>query len=502
MERPIGPDAPARRRRVLVIGAGISGLAAARAWAERGHDPVILERGDEIGGVWAPSRRYAGVRTQSPKALYAFTDEPMPDDYPEWPSGEQVHAYLEGYARSRGLLDRIRLGRTVAAMNRAPGGAGWRVRHDGPGGEAVEDFDFVTVASGTYSAPNRLTHEGQGDFEAAGGQVLHSSELREAEAARGRDVVVIGFSKSATDVAVEAARAGARSVIVVHRRPVWRIPYRLGGVLNFKHVLYCRASEAMFPAWGATRAGRLARRGAQPLVWLNWRAMEALLDRQMKLSRTGLRPSARIEDGVSCGLSLATEGFHEMVGEGRIRCVRGAVACYEGRGVVVGEARLAADLVVQATGWTPGAPFLPEWAREALVEPDGQWRLHRLVVNPDVPDLGFVGFNSSFCTTISSELAAQWLVRFADRRLRRQPDEVAMRRGIEEALRWRRTVRPAALAQGGNCAAPFHFRHFDELLGDIGARSRRANPLAEWVLPPDATAYGRFLASAPDYAVA
>jgi dimethylaniline monooxygenase (N-oxide forming) len=50
--------------------------------------------------------------------------------------------------------------------------------------------------------------------------------------------------------------------------------------------------------------------------------------------------------------------------------------------------------------------------------------------------------------------------------------------------------------------APYHFKHFDELLADIGVSGRRANPLVEKFTPPDAAAYGRFLAAAPAYRAA
>jgi hypothetical protein len=52
------------------------------------------------------------------------------------------------------------------------------------------------------------------------------------------------------------------------------------------------------------------------------------------------------------------------------------------------------------------------------------------------------------------------------------------------------------------CVAPYHFKHFDELMSDIGVSGRRANPLVEKFTPPDAAAYGRFLASAPAYRAA
>ncbi len=98
-------------------------------------------------------------------------------------------------------------------------------------------------------------------------------------------------------------------------------------------------------------------------------------------------------------------------------------------------------------------------------------------------------------------MIANWLVRYADGKLANQPSDDAMRANIDAMLDWRRRERPAAQVYGGLCSAPFHFRHFDELLADIGATTRkRSNPLAEQFSYPDAGAYGTFLASAPQYA--
>ncbi|MEL6427390.1 MAG: monooxygenase, partial [Pseudomonadota bacterium] len=73
-------------------------------------------------------------------------------------------------------------------------------------------------------------------------------------------------------------------------------------------------------------------------------------------------------------------------------------------------------------------------------------------------------------------------------------------RNIEMMLDWKRKERPAAQIYGGLCSAPFHFKHFDELLADMGARKRkRSNPLAEQFGYPDHAAYGEFLASCPQY---
>ncbi|MGP1397290.1 MAG: flavin-containing monooxygenase [Inquilinaceae bacterium] len=492
------------KKTVCVIGAGVSGLAAAKAFRERGHDVTVVERGDDLGGVWDPARSYPEVQTQSPKDLYRYTSAPMPDSYPEWPKGPQVHAYLDAFARDNGIAPLIRFGTAVTGMDRrADGRPGWTLALATPDGARREDFDFVAACTGQFSEKKTLSHPGQDDFVGAGGTVMHSSDYHDPATLRGKNVVVLGFSKSATDIAVNAVHAGAASVTIVYRESVWRIPYFIGGLINFKRILYIRAQERMFPGWGQTPLTRFAHAVAKPLVWANWRALESLLTIQLKLKKTGLRPKTPIETGINCSVPIVTPGFFDLVADGRIRAIQGTLDRYEGRTIVLsGGQRIDADIAILAIGWILGVPFLPEHYRRKLVEPDGQYRLYRLIANPDLPDMGFVGFNSSFCSVLSSELAANWLARYADGMLARQPTAREMTDNIEMMLAWRRTERPAAGVYGGLCVAPYHFKHFDELLADIGAVRRRRNPLAETLTPPNADAYGRYLQSAPDYRAA
>ena len=112
-------------RRVLVIGAGVSGLVAAKVMRGRGHDVHVVERSGDLGGVWEPARSYPGVQTQTPRDLYCFSDFPMPAGYPEWPSGAQVHAYLTAYAARFGLRPCLRFRTEVVSLLRRPGADGW-----------------------------------------------------------------------------------------------------------------------------------------------------------------------------------------------------------------------------------------------------------------------------------------------------------------------------------------------------------------------------------------
>lgn len=167
-----------------------------------------------------------------------------------------------------------------------------------------------------------------------------------------------------------------------------------------------------------------------------------------------------------------------------------------------GGERVPTDITVLAIGYKLGVPFLPAAYQQKLVDADGQYRLYRLIANPDLPELGFVGFNSSFCTVLCADLAANWLVRYADGQLANQPTAQAMHANIEMMLHFKRVERPAAGVYGGLCVAPYHYRHFDELMADIGAKNQKCGGLKGRFLPPDADAYAKFLATAPDYRVA
>ena len=493
-----------KQKNVCVIGAGVSGLVAAKTFGARGHKVTILERSGDLGGVWEPARSYPDVQTQSPKELYRYTDKPMPDSYPEWPKGPQVHAYLSDYAREHGLMQRLRLSTAVVNMTRRSSGLpGWTLEIKNPDGKVTrEEFDFVAVCTGQFNERQTLGLPGEDTFKAAGGKILHSAEHTDPELVRGKKVVVLGGSKSATDIAVNSVDAGASEVTMIYREPVWRIPYFIGGLINFKRILYIRAQEEMFRGWDLSARSRISHAIAKPFIWVNWRGLESMLKMQLKLKKCDMVPAQRIEDGVNCSVPIATPDFFPMVADGRIKAIRGTFDHYDGKTIVMtGGQKVTADVAILAIGFKLGVPFLPEAYRTKLVQPDGQYRLYRVIANPDLPDMGFVGFNSSFCTVLCAEIAANWLVRYSDGQLVHQPTTAEIYRNMDMMLHFKRVERPAAGVYGGLCVAPYHFKHFDELLADMGATIRRRGALAEKFTPPDADAYARFLASTPDYKV-
>lgn len=490
-----------QKKKVAVIGGGVSGIAAAKAFAERGHDVHGFERSHDFGGVWRLSSSYPDVRSQSTKDLYHFTDHEYEEEVPEWPKGTDVHAYLTSYAEKHDLVRLFRLSTSVEGMERRPDGRpGWTLTLKKGENTVQEDFDFVSVANGQYTDKNIATHPGEAAFTSQGGVVVHSSDYTDPSIMNGKHVVVLGGSKSATDIAVNAASHGAKSVSMVYRKNLWRLPNFIGGI-NFKHLLYMRAQEEQFNGWLPSLVGRLLRTILKPVIWTNFRVLEIVLKIQLSLAKHGMVPTEPIEDTVSCTTILATPGFFEALDSGTIQATRASIERYEDGAVVLTNGdTVPCDVAVMATGWNQSVPFLPADVKEKLIEPDGLYRLYRFAVNPGLSDMGFVGLNGSFCTMLSSELIANWLVRYADGQLDNQPSADDMTANIDMMQEWRRKDRPAAQYLGGQCSAPFHFRHFDELLRDMGAKKwRRTNPLVELLVRPDTVAYGQFLASAPQY---
>ena len=155
-----------------------------------------------------------------------------------------------------------------------------------------------------------------------------------------------------------------------------------------------------------------------------------------------------------------------------------------------------------AIGWSQDLPYLDADTQAKLIEPDGQYRLYRMMINPDLPGLGFVGFNSSFASALSAELGAHWLARYFEGALRRQPGAAAMQADIARSLEWKRGHRKVAATYGGLCIAPFHHAHFDELMDDMGARKKAANVLAAHLAPISPKAYAKLLETAPGHDLA
>ena len=396
--------------RIAIVGAGVSGLATAKVLTTTGHDVTVFEKCDDIGGVWSASRRYPSVSTQDDRVTYSYSDFPMPASYPEYPSGELVQEYLERYAEHNGLHPLIEFGTEVLSAELVDDDARWDLQVAGPTGRSEESFDYLVAAHGTYSSAHVPEWPGRSEFEAAGGIVVTPSSLGTGALLDGRDVVIVGWGKTACDLAVVAAQR-ARSATLVVRQVHWKYPKRIGRRLTAQHLLLTRVGEHLIAAPYRSTLGRLGNQ-----VTRLPRKMLALLlarsvARQLGLAELGLLPSTPFSDANS----LVSEGFYEAVRAGRLRVVRDS-SVVDARSrfglpevLLSGGETLAAEVLIPATGYQQQLKFFAPPTRQRLTEPAGELLLYRKVLPTAVPRVAFIGWSQSYRSPLLAEVQASWL---------------------------------------------------------------------------------------------
>ena len=478
-------------KHIAIIGAGISGLVTAKVFLQAGHKVTVFEKAADLGGVWEKSRTYLGVATQTTRDEYAFSDFPMPTDYPQWPSGAQVQAYLRSYADHFKVLPQIRF-QTPVRMISFNNGA-WEVHYaDLSNGATTKlSYDFVAVCSGTFHKPHIPEFAGQDSFLAAGGEILHSSQVKDESVLRAKHVSVLGFAKSATDIATIAAD-NAKSCTLLYRKAQWKVPRFFGNKINMRYLLFSRLSEAFFDSPRKSVGQKLLHSIGRPMVWAQWRGLELLLKSQFKLKNCDMIPTHRIEDQISCSLGVAPEGFYDKVHSGAINAKRTEIAGFEGKTIVLANGEtVIADVLVCGTGFRQEIPFL-EKRYQDLVKNGRGYQLFRNIIHPQVPALGFVGFNSSLFSTLTSEVAANWLLAYMEGRLR-LPDNEAMEKDIRFMANWRNASRPVSAEFSGTCVAPFNFLHLDLLMKDMGLPRKLSRSPKEYFKPISPADYRKLL---------
>lgn len=116
---------------VAIVGAGPAGLSAARALKRLGIPYVQFERHSDVGGIWdldnpgTPMYRSAHfISSRDKSGFYGF---PMPKDFADYPSREQILRYTRMFADEFGLRDAIHFNAPVTAVEQGPDEV-WRVR--------------------------------------------------------------------------------------------------------------------------------------------------------------------------------------------------------------------------------------------------------------------------------------------------------------------------------------------------------------------------------------
>lgn len=230
--------------RYAIIGAGPSGLAAARALTKRGIGVDGYEASHGVGGLWditnPRSTMYESAHLISSRTTTEFTEFPMRSDV-DYPGHRLLLQYFGDYADHFGLTGLFRFDTRVTRLD--PRDGGWDLTSVGPDGEATRWYAGVVLANGTLAEPN--VPRFAGEFT---GELLHTSAYTSPSQLAGRRVLLIGAGNSGCDIAVDAVHHAA-SIDMSVRRGYYFVPRYLFGrpsdTLNQGRPLPARLKQAV-----------------------------------------------------------------------------------------------------------------------------------------------------------------------------------------------------------------------------------------------------------------
>ncbi len=226
--------------RVAIIGAGPSGTAQLRAFASAAAkgaeipEIVCYEKQDDWGGLWNYTWRtgldehgepvhcsmYRYLWSNGPKECLEFADYTFEEHFGKliasYPPRAVLADYIKGRVEKSGVRKFCKFNHAAhnVTYSDETGMFSVTVRDLNNGEWMTEEFDYVVVASGHFSIPNVPQFDGMETFN---GRVLHAHDFRDAREFIDQDILIIGTSYSAEDIASQCHKYGCKSVTISHR---------------------------------------------------------------------------------------------------------------------------------------------------------------------------------------------------------------------------------------------------------------------------------------------
>lgn len=352
--------------RTAVIGAGMSGLTAGKMLKDYGVPYTTFESSDRIGGNWAfgnpngHSSAYRSLHIDTSRDTLSFKDFPMPAHYPEFPHHAQIKAYLDEYAATFGLLDRIEFGNGVTHARRADGG-GWNIVDQA--GESRQ-FDLLVVANG-HHWDARLP-DFPGTFTGRSIHSHHYIDPGDPLELTGKRILIVGIGNSAADITVELSSKALRNEVTLSTRSsAWIVPKYIAGRPG--DTLW-RTSPHLPLKWQRKAVQVFgSMMGADPTLY-------GLPAPDHKLFEAHPTQSVELPLRLGSGDVTPKPNISRLDGEA-VHFEDGSTSDF--------------DVIIYATGYNITFPFFDE---DFLSAPDNRIRLYKRIFKPGVEDLAFMGF--------------------------------------------------------------------------------------------------------------
>ena len=374
-------------KQVCIIGAGSSGITAAKALKEKGISFDCYEKGSNIGGNWrfnndnGMSSAYRSLHINTNRVVMAYSDFPMPADYPMFPHHSHIIQYFENYVNHFNLRENIQFNTAVSEVKRNADGS-YKINLEN---SQSADYQQVIVANGHHWNARFPEPPFAGNFM---GEVLHSHDYRVPEQIFKKDLLVVGIGNSAVDIACEAARQSTQNKVVISTRSgayivpnwLWSIPFdNLANPLTAKFPLFLQRILLKTSLWLA--------HGNQEDFGVP------------KPSRPPLSEHPTLSQDL---LNLSGRGLIKF--KPNIKEFRGKTVVFEDN------SEQDFDMIIYATGYKVSFPFFKEGFFN--VEQTNDLQLYCRVIHPDFDGLYFLALIQPLGAIMPlAEIQSKWIAK-------------------------------------------------------------------------------------------
>lgn len=215
---PPGADALARYP-VLIVGAGVCGIALGVRLGRLGIPYTIVEKNSDLGGTWFDNR-YPGCGVDTPNHSYSFSFGPRHPWSRYFSPREEILTYLEETARRFGVHRHLRLQTRLMDASWDEAACCWTATLCGPSGTERLSARVLVSAIGQLNDPSTPYLQGAERFQ---GMQFHSALWPDALDVAGRHVAVVGTGASAMQIVPSIADT-VESLTIYQRSPQWARP--------------------------------------------------------------------------------------------------------------------------------------------------------------------------------------------------------------------------------------------------------------------------------------
>ncbi len=344
---------PNRQPRVLVIGAGMSGILMGIKLKRAGYQHItIFEKAAAVGGTWRENT-YPGLHCDVPSLSYCYSFAPRESWDKRMSRGEDIRAYFEKVTQDYALDNLIQFN---AEVTRAVFEAGtWKVDTNHASGL---EFDFIITACGVLHHPVIPQFKNMDTFE---GDSFHTARWNHDINLTGKRVGVIGTSSTAAQVIMPVSEI-AKSVVNFQRTPQWIFPLpnreygEIDKLLARKFPLYRKVARAVFDE-AFDRGGLACTRNS----WER-KLIETIvkLNLQLSVKDKALRKKLTPDYQPLCKRMIVSDNYYKALQKPNVHLETSPIQHFERNGIRCEDGTLhELDVIVFATGFDTQAYMRP-----------------------------------------------------------------------------------------------------------------------------------------------